>query len=249
MNCAEIRLLLHGYADNELDAARSLELESHLKTCPACADQIKSLRALKSALGQNALRHSAPASFRNELRRSIRPPTQEAGAGLLQSLRFWKSLAFGATAAAVLILFARPPGPSSADRFIDGAIAGHVRSLMPGHLTDVASSDQHTVKPWFNGKLDFAPDVKDFAPQGFVLVGGRLDYLDGRTVAALVYRRNQHPINVFVWPAAKERSSTLHMEQRRGYTVINRETGGLHYCLVSDLNEKELTELADLLGR
>lgn len=132
---------------------------------------------------------------------------------------------------------------------MDDAVAGHVRSLMAGHLTDVASSDQHTVKPWFTGKLDFAPDVKDFAPQGFALVGGRLDYLEGRTVAALVYRRNLHSINVFIWPSAKEGSGKLTVEKRRGYAIINRETAGLHYCLVSDLNEKELTELANLLGQ
>src|SRR5262249_46870290 len=121
-------------------------------------------------------------------------------------------------------------------------------SLMAGHLTDVASSDQHTVKPWFHGKLDFAPDVRDFAAQGFPLVGGRLDYVGGRTVAALVYQRNQHPINVYVWPAARARSGKLTVEKRSGYTVINREIGGLHHLLVSDLNEKELTELANLLG-
>src|SRR5438309_10135229 len=111
------------------------------------------------------------------------------------------------------------------------------------------SSDQHTVKPWFDGKVDFAPDVKDFAAEGFPLIGGRLDYLNGRAVAALVYRRNKHCINVFVWPATNTENGKRALENRRGYSVINRETKGLHYCLVSDLNEKELTELGSLIGR
>jgi len=132
---------------------------------------------------------------------------------------------------------------------LNEAVASHVRSLMVEHLTDVASSDQHTVKPWFNGKLDFAPDVKDFAAQGFPLVGGRLDFLNGRAVAALVYRRNTHFINVFVWPATNTGSGKSALENRRGYFVINREANGLHYSLVSDLNEKELAELANLFGR
>src|SRR4029078_5320611 len=110
--------------------------------------------------------------------------------------------------------------------FLNQAVATHVRSLMVEHLTDVASTDQHTVKPWFDGKLDFAPEVKDFAAQGFPLAGGRLDYLNGRVVAALVYRRNKHYINVFVWPPASGGSGKLIVEKRRGYVVINRERGG-----------------------
>ncbi len=110
-------------------------------------------------------------------------------------------------------------------------------------------ADQHTVKPWFNGKLDFAPDVKDFAAQGFPLVGGRLDYLNGRAVAALVYRRNKHFINVFVWPAANAGGGKPAVQNRRGYFIINREADGLHYCLVSDLNAEELTQLAKLFGQ
>jgi anti-sigma factor RsiW len=120
---------------------------------------------------------------------------------------------------------------------------------MAEHLTDVASSDQHTVKPWFSGKLDFSPNVKDLATEGFPLVGGRLDYLHHRPVAALVYRRNKHLINVFVGPAASSSSRKGEFESPRGYSVLNRDIGGLHYCLVSDLNSRELAELANLLGR
>ena len=157
----------------------------------------------------------------------------------------WRWLAIGATGFAVITLLLRPAGMSERDRFLNDAVGSHVRSLMVEHLTDVASSDRHTVKPWFDGKLDFAPDVKDFAAQDFPLVGGRLDYLNGRAVAALVYRRNKHLINVFVWPSRNAGDDKT--ENLRGYSVINRDARGLHYCLVSDLNEKELRELADLL--
>jgi anti-sigma factor RsiW len=119
---------------------------------------------------------------------------------------------------------------------------------MAGHLTDVVSSDQHTVKPWFNGKLDFAPDVKDFAAQGFPLVGGRLDYLDGHDVSALVYRRNQHTINIFVWPANRAGAAN-DGENYRGYNLVYRDLNGLRYALVSDLNKNELNQLADLIGK
>src|SRR5689334_11285212 len=126
-------------------------------------------------------------------------------------------------------------------------VSSHVRSLLLDHLIDVPSSDTHTVKPWFNGKLDFAPEVKDFAAQGFPLVGGRLDYLNGQAVAALVYQHKQHFINVFVWPTATASGRRQRVEKHRGYAVIMEEANGLRYCLVSDLNEKELAELAHLL--
>jgi len=189
MNCAESRLLLHADADDELDAANSLELERHMKTCAACAAERKSLHSLKAALRQPWLRHVAPESLRKELRRMADGPKRGPGQSLVQSLLFWKSLAFGATAFALLAILLRT-GVSERDQLLDEAVASHVRSLMVEHLTDVASSDQHTVKPWFDGKVDFAPEVKDYAAQGFPLAGGRLDYLNGRTVAALVYRHN-----------------------------------------------------------
>jgi len=143
-------------------------------------------------------------------------PAQSPGINLL---RFWQWIAVGATAVAVLAICLRPAGISSQDALLNEVVAGHVRSLMVGHLTDVISSDQHTVKPWFDGKLDFAPDVKDFATEGFPLVGGRLDYLDGRNVAALVYRHNKHFINVFVWPATDTNSEMEINTHRHGYNI------------------------------
>jgi anti-sigma factor RsiW len=248
MNCAEIRLLLHADADGELDAANSLELGRHLKSCSACAAEQKSLQALRAALRNGDLNFRAPESLKRDVRQFVRDMDEEKRSRKRTDAQWlWKFLALGATSFALLAIVLRPAGLSEHDALLNEIVAGHVRSLQVEHLTDVATSDQHTVKPWFNGKLDFAPDVKDFAEQGFPLIGGRLDYLQGRAIAALVYRRNKHFINVFVWPAGK--NSPEQIETVRGYVVINRDANGLHYCLVSDLNETELSELAGLLGK
>ena len=246
MNCAESRLLLHAHADGELDVVKSVELERHLKTCAVCAGEKRSLQSLKAALRQSPFRYDAPASLRKEVRRIA-----HASGGTISTrfnpLLLWKSLAFGATAFAILAILLRP-GITAHDTVLNEAVTSHVRSLMVEHLTDVASSDQHTVKPWFNGKLDFAPDVKDFAAQGFPLVGGRLDYLNGRPVAALVYQRGKHLINVFVSPSASTGGGKLKLQKLRGYSIVIHEVNGLRYCVVSDLNDKELVDLVNLLG-
>ncbi len=249
MNCAEMHPLLHPYTDGELDLVRSLEVEQHLKTCAACATQKNSLLSLRSMLRDNDLSFRAPNSLRQKVRAIAPAPDKDAPARASDFSWLWRWLAVGATAFAVCTLVLRPPGVSEDSRLADEAVSGHVRSLMADHLMDVASTDQHTVKPWFNGKLDFAPDVKDFTAQDFPLVGGRLDYLGDRAVAALVYRRNKHFINVFVWPAANAKEPTAETQHLRGFNVINRQANGLRYCLVSDLNEKELGDLADLLGK
>ena len=244
MNCAEIRPLFHAYIDNELDVVRSLEVEQHLKTCAGCGQARNSVLALRSALQLNDLAYRAPAALRQRVRQIARGPGREKSSGAGVSA-WWRWLALGATGFALALLVLRPAGLSGDDSRLNEAVSSHVRSLMAEHLTDVTSTDQHTVKPWFNGKLDFAPNVKDFVADGFPLVGGRLDYLGNQVVAALVYRHNKHVINVFVWPDTA--AAAARTENRRGYFVINCSTNGLHYCLVSDLNEKELGDLAALL--
>lgn len=247
MNCAEIRKFLHAHADGELDIANSLELERHLKTCAACAAENNSLQSLRAALRDSGLAYCAPKSLHKKVWQITRPANEEIPTREISWQWLWQWLAAGATALAVLTLILRPAGISEHDQLLNEAVAAHVRSLQAEHLTDVTSSDQHTVKPWFDGKLDFAPDVKDFAAQNFPLIGGRLDYLNSHAVAALVYRHNKHLINVFVWPLKNSEAVKGGTENRRGYFLLNREANGLHLCLVSDLNEKELGELAELI--
>ena len=247
MNCNESRLLLHAYTDGELDLVRSLDVEQHIKACATCATENQTLLSIRSALRFGELRHAAPQSLRNQVRQMAR--SSEEKTPVFRAAWLWQWLAAGATAVAILAFIMRPMGSSDRDQLANELVSGHVRSLMAAHLTDVVSSDQHTVKPWFNGKLDFAPDVKDFAAQGFPLIGGRLDYLNGREVAALIYQRNKHFINVFVWPADQATAEQPAGESLRGYNLINRDVNSLHYAFVSDLNSGELGQLADLIGK
>ena len=245
MNCAEARLLLHAHADGELDAANSLELERHSKSCATCAAEMTALQSLRTALRGADLNHRAPASLKADVRQFVRDLDRESPRPSAPLLWLWKWLALGMTATALAVVSLRPTGISEREALLNEAVSSHVRSLQAEHLMDVASSDRHTVKPWFEGKLDFAPDVQDFAAQNFPLVGGRLDYLGGRAVAGLVYRHNKHLINVFVWPTA--RPAKHETEARRGFSIISFTAKGMRFCLVSDLNPAELQELAGLL--
>ena len=199
-------------------------------------------------MGAESLRYRAPASLEKKVRAAlVRQDREERKAGWF---RFqWPSL--GATAAAataalalVVLVWFRP----AANTLDQEVVESHIRSLMGNHLMDVPSTDQHTVKPWFAGKLDFSPPVQDFSAEGFPLIGGRLDYLDGHPVAALLYRRNQHIINVFVWPVTTN-DRGLRDTTRQGYHVIETIHGGMEYCLVSDLNQLELKQLGNRLTK
>jgi len=247
MNCHEIHPMLHAYVDSELDLMPSIEVDRHLKTCATCTGMKRALESLRATLRNNDLAYRAPDALRKRIRQSVAATIEEKPQRTFRPW-VWQLLALGSLGVAIITLMLQPAANSYQNRLADEAISDHVRSLMPGHLMDVVSTDQHTVKPWFNGKIDFAPEVKDFAAQGFPLIGGRLDYLDNQTVAALVYNRNKHTINVFVWPA-KTATATATIQERRGYTVINRDANGLHYCVVSDLNAKELQEFRNLLAQ
>jgi anti-sigma factor RsiW len=247
MNCAEINLLLHAYVDGELDVVRSLEVEQHVKSCAACAKKMDSLKVLQSTFKESDLVYRAPVSLRRSVRQIARPP-EDREARLPRDLQwFWKWLAIGATTAAILAIVLRPMGMSPNGEIAGEVVGAHIRSLMAEHLTDVVSSDQHTVKPWFAGKLDFSPAVIDFADQGFTLVGGRLDYLNGRTVAALIYKHNKHFINAFIWPATN--TNVSEQESYHGYNIVSFTTNGFQYWLVSDMDEPGLAQLAALLGQ
>jgi anti-sigma factor RsiW len=248
LSCQETRELIHGYLDGEVDLVKSMEIEEHLRDCPACMQTYKSIRSLRSALGNSALRFEPPANFEQRLRSTLRQESAPESDPL--SLR-WRWIVAGASLVAaglaiwaVAGLTARPP---TDDVLAQEIVSSHVRSLMADHLTDVLSSDQHTVKPWFDGKLDFSPTVKDLSQQGFSLNGGRLDYIDNRPVAALVYQRRQHSINLFVWPSKEAPAMIEQASVRQGYNVIRWSNAGMTYCAVSDLNLVELQQFVQLL--
>jgi anti-sigma factor RsiW len=252
MNCREIRALSHAYADRELDLVRTTEFEQHLNSCRACSQEVLNIRALSSALKASTFYFRAPGNFRNRIHESTcarngtarlrqRPGNRET------PWMQWIRWVIPVTACATVVLLALFSVSSSSRSVTEEVVSSHVRSLMANHLTDVASSDQHTVKPWFAGKVDFAPPVTDLADQGFPLVGGRLDYLQGRLVAAEVFQRNKHVINLFVWPDERNRNTAKKLATVKGYNVISWEDSGMSFSAVSDLNPVELREFAELL--
>ncbi|HEV2435087.1 MAG TPA: anti-sigma factor [Verrucomicrobiae bacterium] len=247
MNCEQARLLMDSYADGELDATGILELEKHLHDCPACALAFCNVQNLKKSLKQDSLFFSAPEELRQKLKAELRLPAESRRP-------FWTGnwLVTATTGIAVICLALwlslALTRPSPQRQLAQEIVSSHIRSLMANHEMDVASSDQHTVKPWFDGKLDFSPPVKDLAPQGFPLIGGRLDYLGNRAVAALVFHRYKHVINLFIWPTNESDSKPAVPAPINGYNVIHWSRGGMTFWAVSDLNEEELMEFAGDFG-
>jgi anti-sigma factor RsiW len=245
MDCAQVRQVIEQYHDDELDPQGSSALRDHLRECPNCASIDEQLGQLRSAVRDGATYFVAP----DELRRRVTAHAHASplASSLKRRLQIpWWGFA-GSVAAAMALSVAVTLAvllPPSADALAREAVSNHVRSLMVDHVADVASSDQHTVKPWFAGKLDFSPPVHDLAGEGYPLIGGRLDYLDGKTVAALVYQRHQHRINVFVWPDAAGRDRNLRLN---GYNIISWHQDGMRMWAVSDLNATELDQLHRLL--
>jgi len=242
-----IRELLHAYVDGELDLANTRETERHLQTCADCRGTERSIRELRSVLTSDAIAYRAPAHLRRNVRAALRREAKSAR----QTLSPWLMFATGAAFAAVILGFAlfQTTRATRTNAIVDQVVANHVRSLLAAQLVDVVSSDQHTVKPWFDGKIDFAPEVRDLSANGFPLVGGRLDYLEGKTVAALVYQRNKHPINLFVTPEPTSRSTSPTVVTRRGYNVFSWTNNGMKCWAVSDLNQAELREFTQLFER
>jgi len=244
--------MLHGFVDGELDSAHAAEVEVHLAICPDCASEVQRLRAVRRAIGRDGVRWQAPEALRARILATA-ARERAAAVPLLPEPRRWHLLGFIqrwslvpslAALAASAFLFVNV---SRQDLSIqDQLLASHVRSLLADHLTDVETSDQHTVKPWFNGKLDFSPPVVDLAAEGFPLVGGRVDYVGGRVVAALIYRRHGHVINVFVWPGPPAGRTTA---IREGYNIEEWSAGGLLFSAVSDVNATDLTAFRDSFAR
>jgi anti-sigma factor RsiW len=251
LSCQTTQELIHGYVDGELDLARSLEVEQHMQECQVCANAYRNQTALRSAFKDGSLYHSAPEKLEKRIRSSLR---HEAKSEVGRRSFGWRWLPVGVALALVLsmpfIIWRVVPGlrPSADDLLAQEIVSNHVRSLqLETHRTDVISSDQHTVKPWFDGKLDFAPPVKDFSGQGFPLIGGRLEYLNNRAVAALIYQRQKHYINLYIWPAAQTNATGEVSTERQGYNLLHWANSGMNYWAVSDLNNVELHEFARLV--
>jgi len=245
MKHEEVRELLHAYVDGELDLLNSREVEQHLCSCDECRAMNGQIHTLREALTNDAPAYHAPAHLRRKVRAALRSEARSSET----SFSSWLVFATGAACAIAvlgLILF-QATHLAQRNALVDEVVSNHVRSLLATHLLDVASSDQHTVKPWFDGKIDFAPEVRDLSASGFPLTGGRLDYLAGKNVAALVYQRNKHPINIFIMPATGAHETAPSATTLRGYNVLTWTHHDMSYWAVSDLNQIELRQLVDLL--
>ncbi|HXY31117.1 MAG TPA: anti-sigma factor [Gemmatimonadaceae bacterium] len=251
MICSECELLLSAHSDGELDSPTVAAVDAHLRACTRCTSERQQLEAMRRALRERLPRYRASSELRSRITQAVREADIGVGpAAAAPSRRSpWRWMLIAATILVALgggFLAGRTIGPVAArDDVAQDVLTSHVRSLMPGHLTDVAASDQHAVKPWFAGRVDYSPAVYDLAASGFPLTGGRLDYVGGRPVAVLVYGRRLHVINVFEWPAAGEQS--LQEQSRHGYHLVQWVHGGMSYWAASDLNSTELRELAQRL--
>ena len=269
MNCKEVTELIDGYLDGELDPVTNQKIEDHLRECSDCDQTIREHTALAGAIDAVASYHKAPPALRERIQSSLRDGIPQSTHGVAQVSPPWVTSRredsrislfetpwtwLGLAAAVLLALvFAWNLAPvsrrSGAEQFLAAQlVASHVRSLMADHLMDVASTDQHTVKPWFDGKLDFAPTVVNPAGEGFPLLGGRLDYLDNRPVAALVYQRRKHFINVFIWPIEpRDASAPATLITHEGYQLLHWVDSDLTFWAVSDISDHELLALKELI--
>lgn len=251
--CVEMRLLIQADMDGELASAEAARVSVHLDGCDRCAELQAQLVALSSGLRRDMPYHAASEALREAVhariaavaRAEVRRPAvvHQSWTDRLSRLRLGSFVPFsgGFALAASLLLLALPRGGGLPDTVIEG----HIRALQPGHLMDVVSTDQHTVKPWFDGRLDFAPPVRDLKAEGFPLAGGRLDYLAGRAVAALVYQRRQHAIDLFVWPGSGLDRNPAE-GSRNGYNFLRWNRDGMAFWAVSDLAAPELAEFVRL---
>jgi anti-sigma factor RsiW len=257
MNCDDSRTYLPAYLDDELDVAESLRVQKHLTECGNCRQAQDEQLALRSALRDPDMYARPSADFSKRIEAAVRRAAKEEARSHRSA--WFESLRFGSLrwvpAAAVLVVMTTigaflvmNSGRSSHQELIASAVlAGHIRSLQPGHLIDVPSSDRHTVKPWFQGRLDFSPPVPDLSELGWTLIGGRLDYVDGQPVAVIVYQRRMHNINVFLWPNHGSADDAIRQQDAQGYQILHWNGAEMTYWVVSDLNNAELLELAQAL--
>src|ERR1051326_656261 len=252
MDCNETRRLLEAHLDAELDLVRHAEIEAHVRTCVPCARLLANASARRDALREKLPRFSAPSHLAEKIRAALPasatlPKAASAPTRVEKKFpSFWQIGGLAAGFAAMLVAgFQWGEVRARTTIIFDEAIADHVRSLQVDHLTDVTSTDQHTVKPWFAGKLDFSPPVIDLASDGFALAGGRLEHVDGVPAAALVFHRRQHAINVFVWPTTRAALAPRKM-QHDGYQAESWSLRGLNFLVVSDISSEELAHFSEI---
>jgi len=238
MTCDEAQVLVHALIDGELDASHARDVEAHAASCARCAAELAAARDLRQALRGNDLTHAAPLSLRRSIDRAVPSPAMTSRRAVLKGFAMG-SVVSAAAAAGIALVVVRDGSDS---RIMGEAVSAHLRSLQADHLTDVLSSDRHTVKPWFNGRIDLAPPVIDLTGQGFTLIGGRLDFIDGKPVAALVYRRRVHVINMFVMQGMGTALSAPKLDVIQGFNILRWTDHGLNLLAVSDLAQDELEE-------
>jgi anti-sigma factor RsiW len=242
------RELIEGLVDGELDPAMKAEVEEHLAGCRDCSKALAQIRERQAAIRSSAPYYNAPVTLEQSIRDALRRAS--FGESKMEGRNVpWRLLAMAASVLLVCSLgwnitqlYTRAP---EQEILAQNVLSSHVRSLLGTHLLDVVSTDQHTVKPWFNGKTDFSPVVKDFAPQGFPLIGGRMEYLSGRTVAALVYQRRKHIINLFTWPSVASDAKESRVS-RNGYNELQWVDAAMTYWAVSDLGLADLQQFKEL---
>ena len=244
MSCSPEQI--EAYLDNELNAAQQAGVKEHMDGCPECSATYARLQKQRAEIEVAAPYYDAPPGLEQSVRQGLR----RLDAASIKPAREvpWRWIAVAAS-----LLLAISVGwnvvqwraPAAGNELAENVLSDHIRSLLGSHLVDVVSSDQHTVKPWFAGKLDFSPEVKDLAPQGFPLAGGRVDYLSGRNVAALVYHRRLHVINLFIWPEGASAGAPVALTLN-GYQILHWTGGAMTYWAVSDVSMADLQSLRAL---
>ncbi|MBS0532067.1 MAG: anti-sigma factor [Proteobacteria bacterium] len=241
MTCDEAEILLHALIDGELDAGHVREVENHIATCPHCAAQLGAYRDMQAEIAAADLRFTAPPQLRRRIEAALPQPRIASRRSVLRGFAMGSVVsAMAATGIVAIVLRS-----DDEQRIESEVVSAHLRSLQAGHLTDVISTDQHTVKPWCNGRLDVAPPVIDLTALGFTLIGGRLDYIDGRAIGAVVYKRRAHIINLFVAQTPNASRSPARTDDVQGFNIRRWRDHGLSFWAVSDISADELTEFSD----
>jgi anti-sigma factor RsiW len=242
MTCDETEILLHALIDGELDASHARELEAHVAECASCAAKLAAYRQMSQVMATADLRYATPPLLRKRIEASLpKPQPAPSRRSVLRGFALGSAVSAMAATGLVAIVLRN----DDEQRIEAEIVSAHLRSLQAGHLTDVVSTDQHTVKPWFNGKLDVSPSVIDLTAQGFTLIGGRLDYVDARPIGAVVYKRRAHVINLFVAQTSRTEHRPARMDTIQGFNIRSWSDRGLNYWAISDIGADELAEFGE----